>query len=89
MTPVSYLDEAHRAELYAKRFEAVSYMLEIGTKMTESFGSFNSQMWSQFVLKEFGQLDDHMIQQLLAPVPGGEADLTFTPQGSAVSLGDA
>jgi len=84
MTPVSYLDEAHRAELYAKRFEAVNYMLDIGTKMSEQFeGKFNTQSWAIYVLKEFGQFDDQMIARLLTPVQGGEANLIYSPAGAA------
>jgi hypothetical protein len=83
-TPTSYLDEAHKAELYAKRFEAVSFMLDIGTKMSESFeNKFNTQTWATYVLKEFGHFDDGMISKLLTPVPTGGADMTYTPQGAA------
>jgi len=84
MTPVSYLDEAHKAELYAKRFEAVGYMLDIGERMASQFGGrFNTQGWAVYVLKEFGQFDDSTISNLLTATPEGGADLTFAPQGSA------
>lgn len=84
MTPVSYLDEAHRAELYAKRYEAMNYMIEIGDKMKESFGeeSFNEKSWMIYLMKEFGQFDDNMIARLMTP-QDQSVDLTFTPAGSA------
>lgn len=83
MTPVSYLDEAHRSELYAKRFEAVNFMLDIGQRMQENFTQFNSQSWAAYVLKEFGQFDDQMLDTLLTPDTGQAADATYTPQGTA------
>jgi hypothetical protein len=88
MTPVSYLDEAHRSELYAKRYEALGYMLDIGDKMAASFGEgkFNSHLWAQYTLSEFGQFDDDTIAKLLSPAMAGQgnaADLTYMPAGSA------
>lgn len=84
-TPVSYLDEAHKAELYAKRYEALNYMLDIGDKMSTSFGEgkFNAQLWMQYVLREFGHFDDDMIMKLTSPSGGGSADVTYMPAGTA------
>ena len=83
MTPVSYLDEAHRAELYAKRFEAMDYMLGMGEKMTNTL-QINTKVWAQYVLKEFGQFDDSMIAKLLTP---DQSDaLTFEPTASALKF---
>ena len=86
-SPCSYLDEAHRAELYAKRYESLGYMIDIGTKMAEGFGpeKFNTALWSQYVLKEFGQFDDDTISKLLNPAMSGDgqANLTYLPKGSA------
>lgn len=83
MTPVSYLDEAHKAELYAKRFEAMDYMLNMGQKMQESL-DINTKVWAQYVLKEFGQFDDSMIGKLLTPNQGDA--LNFEPAGTAVKF---
>lgn len=76
-SPVSYLDEAHRAELYAKRFEAMDFMLGIGAKMAESFSNrFNSKSWSVYILREFGQFDDGMIHRFLSGEPKQDDHVT-------------
>lgn len=85
MTPVSYLDEAHKAELYAKRYEALGYMLDIGQRMQDTLGSINQKVWGQYVLKEFGGFDDSMISKLLAP-DEGTADMTYLPSGSRLTF---
>lgn len=86
MTPVSYLDEAHKSELYAKRYEAMDYMLNIGENMVTQLG-INQKVWAQYVLKEFGGFDDDMITKLMTP-DGQQADMTFTPRGSAFRFED-
>lgn len=84
MTPVSYLDEAHKAELYAKRYEALSYMLDIGAKIEESLGQMNKQAWVQYVLKEFGEFDDTMVAKLMTPEITG-ADIEYQPSGTMIN----
>jgi len=82
MAPVSYLDESHKAELYAKRFESVRYMMEIGEQMEQSF-NINKQVWAAYVLSEFAGLEPDMVAKLLTPVGDkNKPDLTFTPSGS-------
>jgi len=82
MAPVSYLDESHKAELYAKRFESVRYMMEIGEQMEQAF-SINKQAWAAYVLSEFAGLEPEMVSKLLVPVGDkNKPDLTFTPSGS-------
>jgi len=85
MSPTSYLDEAHKAELYAKRYEALNYMLDIGSKMRAELG-INSQVWTQYILKEFGGWDDNMISQLTAPESPQGPDMNFTPDDTALSF---
>lgn len=86
MAPVSYLDEAHKAELYAKRAESVRYILEIGTMLKEHLPNLNMGAWASYVLSEFSGMDNTLIARLLAPTSGGEggekADLTFSPGGT-------
>jgi hypothetical protein len=85
MSPTSYLDEAHKAELYAKRYEALNYMLDIGGKMKAEIG-INSKVWANYILKEFGGWDDNMITQLTSPETGGAPDMNFTPDDTALSF---
>jgi hypothetical protein len=85
MSPTSYLDESHKAELYAKRYEALNYMLDIGSKMKAEIG-INNKVWAQYVLKEFGGWDDKMIAQLTAPETGAAPDMNFTPDDTPLSF---
>lgn len=84
-SPTSYLDESHKAELYAKRYEALNYMLDIGGKMRQELG-INSRVWSQYVLKEFGGFDDNMIAQLNSPETGAAPDMNYTPADVPLSF---
>ncbi len=84
-SPTSYLDESHKAELYAKRYEALSFMLDIGAKMRVEIG-INSQVWAQYVLKEFGGWDDNMIAQLTAPETNAAPDQNYVPGDTALSF---
>lgn len=82
MQPVSYLDEAHKAELYAKRFEALDYMLSLGERMSASL-QINVKVWATYILKEFGQFDDSMVAKLLTPETD-QANLTYEPTAAAL-----
>lgn len=84
MSPTSYLDEAHKAELYAKRYESLNYMLDIGAKMAGELG-INKQTWAKYVLKEFGGWDDDTIAQFMAP-SGTDPDATYIPKDSALTF---
>lgn len=83
MQPVSYLDEAHKAELYAKRFEALDYMLSLGERLSSSM-EINVQVWATYVLKEFGQFDDSMIARLMTPNTSELGHLTYEPTAAAL-----
>jgi hypothetical protein len=84
MSPTSYLDEAQRAELYAKRFEALNVMLDIGTKMAAELG-LNRPAWAEYVLKEFGGFDDETIMKFLAP-SSATPDITLTPNDHSLTF---
>lgn len=84
MSPTSYLDEAHRAELYAKRYEALNYMLDIGAKMASELG-INKPAWAQYILKEFGGWDDETVAKFLAP-SGATPDATYVPNDQALTF---
>jgi hypothetical protein len=76
--PVSYLDEAHRAELYAKRFESVSLLVDIGQRMADTIG-INIKVWGEYVLREFAGLEESLVAKLLLPPDSSSPDLTYTP----------
>jgi hypothetical protein len=82
MQPVSYLDEAHKAELYAKRFEALDYMLSLGERMSASL-QINVKVWATYILKEFGQFDDSLVAKLLTP-ESDQSSLTYEPSAGAL-----
>lgn len=84
MSPTSYLDEAQRAELYAKRFEALNLMLDIGAKMAAELG-INRPAWAQYVLREFGAFDDETILRFLAP-DKSTPDATFAPKDQSLTF---
>ena len=84
-SPTSYLDEAHKAELYAKRYEALSFMLDIGGKMRDQL-DINASVWAQYVLKEFGGFDSNMIAQLTAPDTSAAPEMNYTPGDTALSF---
>jgi hypothetical protein len=84
MSPTSYLDEAQRAELYAKRFEALNVMLDIGAKMAGELG-LNRPAWAEYVLKEFGGFDDETIMKFLAP-SASTPDITMTPNDHSMTF---
>lgn len=84
MSPTSYLDEAHKSELYAKRYEALNYMLDIGAKMATELG-INKQAWAQYVMQEFGGWDDDMIAKFTAP-QGPDASITYLPKDAALTF---
>jgi hypothetical protein len=84
MSPTSYLDEAHKAELYAKRYESLNYMLDIGAKMAQEL-NINKQTWAKYILKEFGGWDDDTISQFTAP-SGTDPDAIFIPKDSALTF---
>jgi len=85
MTPPSYLDEAHRAELYAKRYEALNYMIDIGTKMSEEL-DINRKFWAEYVLTEFGGFDDETLAKLTSPDMAAEPDATYVPSDHALTF---
>lgn len=78
MSPTSFLDEAHRAQLYQTRCQAMDQMLEIGAKMQSLLPSVNIQAWAQYVLREFGGFNDGEISMLMAP-SAQTPDLTYVP----------
>lgn len=85
MTPPSYLDEAHRAELFAKRYEALNFMIDIGSKMASEL-DINKKFWSEYVLGEFGGFDDELLSKLTTPDMEAEPDASFVPDDHALTF---
>lgn len=82
MSPVSYLDEVHKAELFAKRFETVRYMMEIAETLQRADVHVNSRAWASYVLYEYAGMEPALISRLMSPEQEGKADLVFGPQGA-------
>lgn len=87
MVPVSYLDEAHKTELTAKRMEALDYMISLGERMSASM-QINTRVWAQHVLKEFGGLDDSFLMKLLTPDSSEQGHLAYEPTAAALRFED-
>jgi hypothetical protein len=84
MAPNNYLEEAQRSEFYAKRFETVNYMLDMGAKMAQALGgNINQAVWAQYVLSEFAGFDDSTILKLLTPATG--SGITFAPVAKSIT----
>jgi hypothetical protein len=62
MTPVSFLDEFHRQELYNLRIDIASRLMDIGER-----AQFKQKPWFDFVLREFCRFPP----EILRAVEGG------------------
>jgi hypothetical protein len=85
MTPVSYLEEQQRAEMFAQRLDAVRSMIEIGEIMSAKM-SINLEIWAKYVLHQYAGLDEPLIARLMTPQAQGGADMTFTPSGGSLTF---
>lgn len=70
MTPVSFLDEFHRQELYNIRVDIANRLLDLGER-----GQFNQKPWFEFVLMEFARIPSDVLKAVM-PVKMGEEEQT-------------
>jgi hypothetical protein len=84
MTPINYLEECQRAEYSAKRFEAVSMMMNVGQMIGGSL-PINNKVWATYVLQEFAGFDDATINKLLTPMTDAAPQITFSKQGGTLN----
>lgn len=61
-TPVTFLDEQQRAELYDLRVDLIDRMLNLGQQLRMEGVSYNTYV--KFVLREFGEFDEKFIEEM-------------------------
>ncbi len=80
-TPLTYLDEQQRQELFDMRVDIVDRMLQMGNQ--QNLESVSLKEWTKYVLTEFGEMDESFVDLLTAgmkPPPDPMADPTVAAQ---------
>jgi len=79
-TPVTFLDEQQRAELYDLRIDQVDRLMNLARNLGVAQAHYRT--WAEFVLREFGRFDQSFVKFI---VSGIQDDLAAAAQAAAAT----